>query len=134
MEIIGYISSILIGISLGLIGSGGSILTVPVLVYMFGVDAVIATSYSLFIVGFTSAIGSVGYFKKGLVNIKTAVVFGIPSIIAVFLTRAYIVPAIPKEVFSVGDFMVTKSVLMLLLFAMLMVAASYSITTNRLIF
>ena len=135
MEIIGYISSILIGISLGLIGSGGSILTVPVLVYMFGVDAVIATSYSLFIVGFTSAIGSVGYFKKGLVNIKTAIVFGIPSIIAVFLTRAYIVPAIPKEVFSVGDFMVTKSILMLLLFAMLMVAASYSmIKKDRRIF
>jgi hypothetical protein len=126
MELIGYISSILIGISLGLIGSGGSILTVPVLVYMFGVDAVIATSYSLFIVGFTSAIGSVGYFRKGLVNIKTAVVFGIPSIVAVFLTRAYIVPAIPKEVFSVGDFMVTKSILMLLLFAILMIAASYS--------
>jgi uncharacterized membrane protein YfcA len=126
MELIGYISSILIGISLGLIGSGGSILTVPVLVYMFGVDAVIATSYSLFIVGFTSAIGSVGYFRKGLVNIKTAIVFGIPSIVAVFLTRAYIVPAIPKEVFSVGDFMVTKSILMLLLFAILMIAASYS--------
>lgn len=126
MELIGYISSILIGISLGLIGSGGSILTVPVLVYMFGVDAVIATSYSLFIVGFTSAVGSVGYFKKGLVNIKTAIVFGAPSIVAVFLTRAYIVPAIPKEVFSVGDFMVTKSILMLLLFAILMIAASYS--------
>jgi uncharacterized membrane protein YfcA len=126
MELIGYISSILIGISLGLIGSGGSILTVPVLVYMFGVDAVIATSYSLFIVGFTSAVGSVGYFRKGLVNIKTAVVFGIPSIVAVFLTRAYVVPAIPKEVFSVGDFMVTKSILMLLLFAILMIAASYS--------
>jgi uncharacterized membrane protein YfcA len=126
MELIGYISSILIGISLGLIGSGGSILTVPVLVYMFGVDAVIATSYSLFIVGFTSAVGSVGYFRKGLVNIKTAVVFGIPSIVAVFLTRAYVVPAIPKEVFSIGDFMVTKSILMLLLFAILMIAASYS--------
>jgi uncharacterized membrane protein YfcA len=126
MELIGYISSILIGISLGLIGSGGSILTVPVLVYMFGVDAVIATSYSLFIVGFTSAVGSVGYFRKELVNIKTAIVFGVPSIVAVFLTRAYIVPAIPKEVFSVGDFMVTKSILMLLLFAILMIAASYS--------
>ena len=126
MEIIGYIASILIGISLGLIGSGGSILTVPVLVYLFAVDAVAATSYSLFIVGFTSAIGSVGYFRKGLVNIKTAVVFGIPSIIAVFLTRAYIVPAIPKEVFSVGDFLITKSILMMLLFAILMVAASYS--------
>lgn len=126
MEVIGYIASILIGISLGLIGSGGSILTVPVLVYLFSVDAVVATSYSLFIVGFTSAIGSVGYFKKGLVNVKTALVFGAPSIVAVFLTRAYIVPAIPKEVFSVGDFVVTKSILMMLLFAVLMVAASYS--------
>jgi uncharacterized membrane protein YfcA len=126
MEIIGYIASILIGISLGLIGSGGSILTVPVLVYLFSVDAVSATAYSLFIVGFTAAIGSVAYFKKGLVNIKTAIVFGIPSIIAVFFTRAYIVPAIPKEVFSVGNFIVTKSILMLLLFAILMIVASFS--------
>jgi uncharacterized membrane protein YfcA len=126
MEITGYISSILIGISLGLIGSGGSILTVPVLVYLFSVDAVAATSYSLFIVGFTSAVGSVGYFKKGLVNIKTALVFGLPSFVAVFLTRAYIVPAIPKVVFTVGTFVVTKSILMMLLFAVLMVAASYS--------
>jgi uncharacterized membrane protein YfcA len=126
MEIFGYIASILIGISLGLIGSGGSILTVPVLVYLFSVDAVAATSYSLFIVGFTSAIGSVSYLQKGLVNIKTAVVFGIPSIAAVFLTRAYIVPAIPGEVFTVGTFVVTKSILMMLLFAILMVAASYS--------
>ena len=126
MEIIGYISSILIGISLGLIGSGGSILTVPVLVYLFSVDAVAATSYSLFIVGFTAAVGSIGYFKKGLVNIKTAIVFGIPSIIAVFLTRLYVVPSIPKEVFSIGELLVTKSMLMMLLFAILMVAASYS--------
>jgi len=126
MEIIGYIASILIGISLGLIGSGGSILTVPVLVYLFSVDAVSATAYSLFIVGFTAAIGSIAYLKKGLVNIKTAVVFGIPSIIDVFFTRAYIVPAIPKEVFSVGNFIVTKSILMLLLFAILMIAASFS--------
>jgi len=126
MEIIGYIASILIGISLGLIGSGGSILTVPVLVYLFSVDAVSATAYSLFIVGFTAAIGSIAYLKKGLVNIKTAVVFGIPSIIAVFFTRAYIVPAIPKEVFSVGNFIVTKSILMLLLFAILMIVASFS--------
>lgn len=126
MEIIGYISSILIGISLGLIGSGGSILTVPVLVYLFGVDAVVATAYSLFIVGFTAAVGSVGYFKKGLVNIKTVIVFGIPSIVAVFLTRAFIVPAIPKEVISLGTFVITKSILLMLLFAVLMVAASYS--------
>ncbi len=126
MIIIGYIASILIGIALGLIGGGGSILTVPVLVYLMGVDAVAATAFSLFIVGATSAVGSVQYFRKGLVNIKTAIVFGIPSIVAVFLTRAYIVPAIPKEIMSIGDFVITKSILMMLLFACLMIAASYS--------
>lgn len=126
MEIAGFIASILIGISLGLIGGGGSILTVPVLVYLFGVDAVTATAYSLFIVGLTSAVGSGTYFQKGLVNIKTAIVFGIPSIIAVFATRAYIVPAIPKEIFHIGDFVVTKALLLMVLFAILMIAASYS--------
>ena len=93
MDIAGYAGSVLIGISLGLIGGGGSILTVPVLVYLFRIDAVLATAYSLFIVGTTSLIGSFSYFKKGLVNIRTAVIFGIPSIAAVFFTRAVIVPA-----------------------------------------
>ncbi|MBK8518916.1 MAG: sulfite exporter TauE/SafE family protein [Saprospiraceae bacterium] len=125
-ELFGYLASVLIGVSLGLIGSGGSILTVPVLVYLFLVDAVAATSYSLFIVGFTAALGSVQYFRKDLVNVRTAIVFGIPSIIAVFLTRAYIVPAIPKQVFQVGDFVVTKSILLLLMFALLMVFSAYS--------
>jgi uncharacterized membrane protein YfcA len=126
MEYIGYLASILIGIALGLIGGGGSILTVPVLVYLFTVEPVLATAYSLFIVGLTSAVGSVGYFRKGLVNVKTAIVFGIPSIIAVFSTRAFIVPAIPKEVFSIGDFMVSKNLLLMLFFAMIMILASYS--------
>lgn len=126
MEIAGYISSIIIGISLGLIGGGGSILTVPVLVYLFRIDAVLATAYSLFIVGLTSAVGSYSYFRKGLINMKTAVVFGIPSIIAVFSTRAFIVPAIPSELFTIGSLLVTKRLLLLLLFAILMIAASYS--------
>ncbi|TDE42139.1 sulfite exporter TauE/SafE family protein [Flavobacterium rhamnosiphilum] len=126
MEYIGYFTSILIGVALGLIGGGGSILTVPVLVYLFAIEPILATAYSLFIVGLTSAVGTVGYFKKGLVNIKTAIVFGIPSIIAVFTTRALIVPAIPKEVFSIGEFIVTKNLLMMLLFAVIMIAASHS--------
>jgi uncharacterized membrane protein YfcA len=126
MDIAGYSASILIGISLGLIGGGGSILTVPVLVYLFGVDAVLATAYSLLIVGATSAVGSYSYFRKGLVDVKTAVVFGIPSIVSVFFTRSLIVPAIPQEIFRFGTFIVTKSVLLLLIFAMLMIAASYS--------
>ena len=125
MEIFGYIASILIGISLGLIGGGGSILTVPVLVYLFGLDAFLATEYSLFIVGISSIVGSFSYFKKGLVNLKTAFVFGIPSIISIFLTRNYLVPLIPDEVFSINNFVVTKNIFLLLIFAGLMILASY---------
>lgn len=126
MIISGYLASILIGISLGLIGGGGSILTVPVLVYIFGVDAVVATTYSLFIVGTTSLVGSASYFKKGLVNLKTVFLFGVPSIAAVLLTRAVVVPAIPTEILRLGDFILTKSALLMLLFAVLMVLASFS--------
>jgi len=131
MEIIGYISSIIIGISLGLIGGGGSILTVPVLVYLFGVEPMMATAYSLFIVGTSSLVGAFPKYKQGLISLKTAVVFGIPSIIAVFATRKFIVPSIPKEVFSIGDFVVTKSILMMMLFAILMVAASVSMIREK---
>ncbi|MBD1425822.1 sulfite exporter TauE/SafE family protein [Sphingobacterium arenae] len=126
MEIAGYISSIFIGIALGLIGGGGSILTVPVLVYLFNVDTVLATAYSLFVVGTTSFVGSFTYFKRGLINIPTAIVFGIPSIGAVYLTRAYVVPAIPVELFQIGDFILTKNMMIMVLFAILMIIASYS--------
>jgi uncharacterized membrane protein YfcA len=126
MEIAGFVASVFIGISLGLIGGGGSILTVPVLVYLFHIEPVLATAYSLFIVGTTGVIGSVSYFKKGLVNTKTAIIFGIPSVIAVFLTRAYIVPAIPHDIVQIGQFMLTKNILLMLLFGVLMIIASYS--------
>jgi uncharacterized protein len=126
MEIVGYIASLVIGVSLGLIGGGGSILTVPVLVYLFGVNPVMATAYSLFIVGATSLVGTLPKYKNGEVNIKTAVIFGIPSIAAVYATRAFIVPAIPNHIFTVGNLAITKSLLMMLLFAVLMVVAAVS--------
>lgn len=131
MEVFGYVASVLIGISLGLIGGGGSILTVPVLVYLFGLDAFLATEYSLFIVGISSMVGSVSYFKKGLVNLKTAFVFGIPSIISIFLTRNYILPLIPDEVFTIRAFVVTKDIFLLLIFAGLMILASYKMIQKR---
>ncbi len=133
MEYVGYFTSILIGISLGLIGGGGSILTVPVLVYIFSMDATAATIYSLFIVGITSAVGSVNYFRNGLINIKTALVFGIPSIIGVFITRVYLVPAIPDPVFNIGAYSVTKHIMVMLLFALLMIAASYSMIRKTMV-
>ena len=126
MYIAGYLASILIGLSLGLIGGGGSILTVPVLVYLFGIDPILGTAYSLFIVGATSIIGSISYYRHSLVDVRTAILFGLPSIVAVFLTRAYLVPAIPQEVLRLGDLIIDRSMMLMLLFAILMLVASIS--------
>ena len=131
MEILGYLASLLIGISLGLIGGGGSILTVPVLVYLFSVEPVLATAYSLFIVGATSLVGVFPKYKEGLVNLKTAGIFGIPAIAAVYATRKWIVPAIPDHIASIGAFELTKPILMMLLFAVLMTAASISMIRDK---
>lgn len=126
MEIWGYIGALVMGLALGLIGGGGSILTVPIMVYLFSIDAVIATAYSLFVVGFTSLIGSASHISHGNVHWKTALVFGIPSIISVFLTRLYLVPLLPNSIFTIAGFEVTKSILLMILFAFLMVFASYT--------
>lgn len=131
MEIAGYILAVLIGISLGLIGGGGSILTVPVLVYLFGVDPVAATAYSLFIVGATSLVGVFPKYKEGLVSLKTALVFGAPSVAAVYSTRAWIIPAIPDPVFSISGLSISKPVLLMLIFAILMVFASVSMIRDK---
>ena len=126
METLGYFASLLIGLSLGLIGGGGSILTLPVLVYLFGVSPSLATAYSLFIVGTASLVGAWPKHQEGLINYKTAIVFGAPSIAAVFITRKFILPAIPESLFSIGSLAITKDVMLMVLFAILMVAASVS--------
>jgi len=129
--IIGFSAAIVIGISLGLIGGGGSILTVPVLVYIMGIDPMLATAYSLFVVGSTSLVGAGTYMKKGLVNYKTAIVFAIPSFIAVFLTRKFLVPALPDPLFSIGESLVTKNIGIMVFFGLIMLAASYSMIRSK---
>jgi uncharacterized membrane protein YfcA len=131
LEIIGYIAAIGMGLSLGLIGGGGSILTVPILVYLFHIDPVLATAYSLFIVGATSLFGSFSHIKLGNIHWRTAFVFGIPSIISVFLTRMYLVPAIPNPIFTVAGHEVSKATGLLVLFAVIMLAASYSMIRKQ---
>jgi uncharacterized membrane protein YfcA len=126
MEILGYILAALVGVSLGLIGSGGSILTVPILVYIMGVDAVSATAYSLFIVGSTALVGGIQNALAGRVDFKTVLIFGVPSIAAVYLTRLWLVPFIPKEIVTIGSFVLTKPIALMLLFAVVMLMASYS--------
>ncbi|MDZ4846995.1 MAG: sulfite exporter TauE/SafE family protein [Chitinophagales bacterium] len=131
MEIIGYIASLFIGISLGLIGGGGSILTVPVLVYLTGIQPIVATAYSLFIVGLTSLIGGINYYRKNLVSLKMAVIFGVPSIAAVYSVRKFVVPAIPDNIFTIGNFVMTKNISVMVLFAVLMIAASISMIKSK---
>lgn len=131
VEIIGFGASVLIGISLGLIGGGGSILTLPVLVYLLHISPVISTAYSLFIVGTTSLVGSVSFMRKKLVNYRAALVFAIPSFTTVFLTRKYIVPAIPDTIFSISGFEVSKNLGIMVFFALIMLAASYSMIKNK---
>ena len=87
LNIIGYFAAVLMGGVLGLIGGGGSILTVPILVYLFKIPPVLATAYSLFIVGLTSIFGMAGYIKAKLVNFKVGIVFSIPAMIGVFTAR-----------------------------------------------
>ncbi|SFB03059.1 hypothetical protein SAMN04489723_103320 [Algoriphagus aquimarinus] len=126
IALVGYAAAIIIGVSLGLIGGGGSILTVPVLVYILGIDPVLATAYSLFVVGSTSLVGSFTYMRKQLVDYKTALVFAVPSFIAVFLTRKFVVPSLPDPLFAMGEMQVTKSIGIMVFFAVIMLAASYS--------
>lgn len=126
MEVFGYLASLVIGLSLGLIGGGGSILTVPVLVYLFHIDPIMATAYSLFIVGITALIGVIPKYRLGEVHLKTAVIFGLPAIAAVYLTRSVILPNIPTTIWNFNSFQLSKSLFLMLLFAVLMVFASFS--------
>ncbi len=131
VEILGYIGALVIGLVLGLIGGGGSILTVPILVYALTLNPVIATAYSLFVVGTTALVGAVKNMMKGMVDFKTAIIFAIPAFIAVYLTRAFLIPAIPDELFDLGDFMVTKNLAIMLFFAIIMLLASVSMIRNK---
>ena len=110
------------GSVLSLLGAGGSILTMPVLVYLFSIPAVEATSYSLLIVGLTALLGSIGYFRQGTIDIKTAIIFGIPSILGVLLARYYLLPSIPNE-FKLGVF-ITKDFVIMFVFSVLMILAA----------
>lgn len=119
------------GLTLGVFGGGGSILTLPILVYVLGIDPVLGTAYSLFVVGFTALIGAISKLKKKEIDLKVAVTFAIPSILAVYATRRFVLPAIPKELASFGEFVLDKDLALMLLFAVVMLLASYSMIRKK---
>jgi len=131
MILLAYLASLLIGLSLGLLGGGGSILTLPVLVYLFGVGTVEATAYSLFIVGATALASIVPKARAGHVDLRTAFWFGLPSVVAVYLTRAYVMPWIPDPIWTGDGWALSKSTGLMLLFAVLMLAAARGMIVGR---
>lgn len=130
MEILGYVGALFIGLVLGLTGGGGSILTVPILVYLMGKSPVTATAYSLFIVGTTSTFGAIQNYRKNLVDIKNGFIFAIPSFIAVYLTRKFIVPRIP-EIIIESPILITKNTFLMLFFAVIMIFGALSVLKKK---
>lgn len=131
MEIFGYAAAICIGLILGLLGGGGSILSIPILVYLFHIEPVQASAYSLFIVGITSLVGAIPKYKDHLVNIRTGLLFGIPSILSIFITRKWIVASLPEVILQVDSYVLSKRIFLLGLFAVLMILASISMIRNK---
>ena len=131
IEIIGYLCALMVGVVLGLIGGGGSILTVPVLVYLFSLSPIVATGYSLFVVGTAALFGAIRNMKKKLVDFKTAFIFATPAFISVYLTRRFVLPAIPENLFEWNGFIFTKEIAIMLFFAIVMLAASITMIVNK---
>ena len=131
MEVLAYCCALAIGLVMGLSGAGGAILTVPVLVYLAGIEPVTATAYSLFIVGITSVFGTVQNLRKGTVMLRTGLIYAIPSIAGVFIARRLILPALPDILFTTGSFQLTKGALMMVIFSRLMCFASISLLRTR---
>ena len=130
MELFGYFGALCIGLILGLTGGGGSILTVPILVYVMLIHPTTATAYSLFIVGTTSAFGAFQNYRKDLVDVKNGFLFAIPSFVAVYITRRFLVPLIPESILE-QPFLLTKSTFLMVFFAVIMVLAAISMLKKK---
>jgi uncharacterized protein len=131
LQIFGYLGALIVGLVLGLVGGGGSILTVPLLVYILGYNPVIATAYSLFVVGSSSLVGTIQKFRKGLADFKIGLAFSFPSFIAVYLSRRYLVPNLPETLFTIQNYHLTKDMAIMTFFAMVMLVASFSMIKNK---
>lgn len=126
MELLGYIAAAFIGVSLGLIGAGGSILTVPVIVFLFGVPQIVSTSYSLFIVGITSMISAIIKYISGDIDLKTAFTFGFISTFVVMMIRKFLIPMIPADLYHIGGIQITYNWVSMVMFSILMLLAAVS--------
>tara|TARA_B100000497_G_C7695123_1_gene424272 strand:- start:4263 stop:5057 length:795 start_codon:yes stop_codon:yes gene_type:complete len=126
MELLGYFGALIIGVVVGVFGGGGSILAVPIFVYLFHLNPIIATSYSLFVVGFSAAVGTLINIKKKLIDYKTAIIFSLPALFSVFVVRRYFIPSLPEVIFDSSSISVTKKMALMLLFSVMILLSSVS--------
>ena len=109
-----WIGALLVGGSLGLLGSGGSILTVPILVYLLGQEEKTAIAGSLFIVGTIAAVGGVPFFYRGQVHWRSVLFFGLPGMVGTYLGAWASIPVSgPLQLAVFSMVMLTAAVLML---------------------
>lgn len=131
IQIFGYLGALMVGLVLGLMGSGGSLIAIPIFTYLFHISPITTTAYSLFVVGTSSTIGALRNWKKGLVDFKIAIVFAIPAFIAVYVVRKYLLPIIPIEIITINDFVVTKGMAIMVFLAVTMLLSSLSMIRKR---
>jgi uncharacterized membrane protein YfcA len=131
-QVFGYFGAFLTGLILGLLGGGGALISIPVLVYLFHIEASVATGYSLFLIGITASTGAVTNLRKKTVDLPTLLYYGLPSVVSIYCMRRYIVPAIPDVIFQIGAYQLTKNNLILTLLSVVIFAVAYNmISTNK---
>ena len=131
VEFIAYILALFVGITLGLVGAGGSILTLPILVKIAGIEPKHATTYSLFIVGFTAMIGAINYYRKGLLHVKTAAIFVLPSVTIILLMRRIIMPMLPVDFYEFDNFILKTNTVIIVIFSIVMFFAALNMIRNK---
>ena len=131
LELIGYLAIFVMGVTLGVIGAGGSILTVPILVYLFSISPTLATAYSLVLVGSTALTGGIRHILHGSFDREAFLVFGLPSVVSVYVSRRFLLPAIPESLGTIGGVEVTRDGLIMIVFSSLMLVAAVLMIRGR---
>jgi uncharacterized membrane protein YfcA len=131
MEVLGYFAVAMMGVVLGVLGGGGSILTVPILVYFFKINPIVATTYSLLVVGVTAVVGVTSNLRYNTVNYSAAIGFSLPSFVGIYISRSLLLPMMPKEIWQAGGLVLTKEIVIMGLFSVLTLAASFSMIRKK---
>jgi uncharacterized membrane protein YfcA len=123
--VLGYAGAVVTGLVLGLLGGGGALLSIPVLVYFFHMDATVATGYSLFLVAIAATSGTVQNIRNKNIDGKAFLFYGIPSVTTVYIFRRFIIHQLPDIIFSTGSFSLTKDHLILFILSFVMFGVGF---------